>query len=188
MECNKWQESGLLYISHELDEREDREFKEHMQVCSTCGKEVEQYFYDKKNFFPGSLLCESPSEAIDKKIIAACSQLPKMTVRLGIFSGVWVKNAVMATVFLLFGMSAGVYFTLNYVTASRAGVAVSSEKKSSSTPSTIASSEKGIPAHAVDSSRLNKKDTLKRGVPGPVVNPQPQVPQQGMIPVDLKKE
>jgi hypothetical protein len=187
MECNKWQESGLLYISHELDEREDGEFKEHMQVCSTCGKEVEQYFYDKNNFFPGSLLCESPSEAIDKKIIAACSQLPKMTVRLGIFSGVWVKNAVMATVFLLFGMSAGVYFTLNYVTASRASVAVSSEKKSSSTPSAIASSEKSIPAHAVDSSRLNKKDTLKRGVPGSIVNPQP-VPQQGMVPVDLKKE
>ena len=187
MECNKWQESGLLYISHELDEREEREFKEHMRVCSTCGKEVEQYFYDKKNFFPGSLLCESPSEAVDKKIIAACSQLPKMTAGFGIFSGVWVKNAVMATVFLLFGMSAGVYFTLNYFTASRPTIAVSSEKKSSSTPSAIASSEKSIPAHGLDSSRLNKKDSLKRGAPGPIVNPQP-VPQQGMIPVDLKKE
>ena len=77
MECNKWQEEGLLYVSREMDASQAEEYEKHVQICDVCRIEIDQYIHDKKTLFSADMLCESPSEHIDKKIIAACSSMPK---------------------------------------------------------------------------------------------------------------
>jgi hypothetical protein len=189
MECNKWQEVGLLCVSKEMDAEGNIEFKRHVEQCPSCKAEADQYDYEKKNFFLDSALCESPSEAIDNKIIAACSRAPEISTSLGIFSGLWVKKALVSTVFLIFGMSAGVYFTVNYFnTGNSNAVASSSVKKPEAIQSSIVQDRISI-AKVSDSSRLNKKDSLKRSAPEPLVNQQQRRgSQEGIITVDLKKE
>ena len=127
MDCNKWQEEGLLYVSHELDAAQVATYENHVQGCTVCQDELSNYLHDKKSFFHADVLCEAPSPAIDDKIIAACSRLPRATHGAGIFASVWFKRALISSVFLIFGTTAGVYFTMNYYngTANPAGFALS---------------------------------------------------------------
>ena len=189
MECNKWQEEGLLYISKELNADGMQNFQKHIEICSECRAEADQYRYEAEKFFNRSLLSELPSEAIDNKIIAMCSQPVKVTTGLGLFSGLWLKKAVFSTMFLVFGMSAGVYFTVNYLTSSPSKAIVSSFKKPA--PAQSADNAAGAIALAKtnDSSSMRRKDSLKRTDPAPIIRAAHLVPQsQGIITVDLKKE
>jgi hypothetical protein len=190
MECPKWQENGLLFVSGEADARQNEEFNEHMRVCIECKNEVEAYEYDKRHFFQQDFFTESPSEAINKKIIAACSHKPVTTLGFSLFSGVWMKKALLSTFFLVFGIGAGVYFTMHY-SNSISGVALSKSEKASSTTVTPVN-QKATPAvqlakvKAGDSAKSNKKDSLKANEA--VSFPGNQKSGEGIIPVDLKKE
>jgi hypothetical protein len=126
-------------------------------------------------------LFESPSEAIDKKIIAACSQSPKTTTGLSIFTGLWLRKAIISSVFLIFGISAGVYFTFNYVKGATSAT-VASVKKSES-----AASDQFALSKRPDSSRLIKNDSLKRNESATIANRRGNT-SEGMITVDIKKE
>lgn len=193
MECNKWQEEGLLYVSREMNASQAKEYEKHVQLCDVCRNEIDQYILDKKALFSADMLCESPSEAVDKKIITACSYLPKTSRSITLFSTVWLKRAVISMVFLVFGTGAGVYFTMNYYNATTNSTALASHK----TPSApaVASGNQGIQggslgslAKSQDSALTSKKDSLKQKETAPFVNRQRGTPQQGMVAVDLKKE
>jgi hypothetical protein len=189
MECNKWQEEGLLYVSREMNALQAKEYEKHVQLCDVCRNEIDQYILDKKALFSADILCESPSEAVDKKIITACSYMPKTSRSITLFSTVWFKRAVISMVFLVFGTGAGIYFTMNYYNATTNGTALASHK----TPSApaVASGNQGSLgslAKSQDSALSNKKDSLKQKETAPFVNRQHSTPQQGMVTVDLKKE
>jgi hypothetical protein len=182
MDCNKWQNEGLLYVSHELDVAQVKEYVTHIQGCAACQDELTNYLHDKKSFFSAEILCEAPCEAIDNKIIAACSSMPRLTQASTLFSSVWLKRALISTVFLIFGTTAGVYFTMNYYN----GI---------SNPGALASIKASAPlselslAKSPDSAASAKKDSLKQKSPAPLVNHlRPNASSQGIITVDLKKE
>ena len=90
-------------------------------------------------------------------------------------------------VFLIFGMGAGVYFTMNYYNAVTNNNAMASHK---SLPApAIASGSQVALAKNRDSALSDKKDSLKQKETIPFVNhPRPDAPQQGIVTVDLKKE
>jgi hypothetical protein len=185
MECNKWQETGLLFISKELDKQEELDFTEHLKKCETCKNELQQYLLDKDNFFSQSVLSECTSTEIDNKILAVCLKTPVITSGLSLFTGVWMKKALLSAFFLVFGISAGVYFTMNYFTDKNSS-AVAATK---SAQTTVASTDQNVIKKAPDTSKANKKDSAWGRETNPAMNqPQRRIPQQGIITVDLKKE
>ena len=183
MDCNKWQEEGLLYVSRELDAAHVTTYENHVQGCAACQDELSNYLHDKKSFFSADVLCEAPSQAIDEKIIAACSRLPRATRSAGIFSSVWFKRALISSVFLIFGTTAGVYFTMNYYNgaANPAGLALSKASANMTSPMVLAKS--------ADSIQAFKKDSLAKKPVEHFAGRLRQNPStQGIITVDLKKE
>ncbi|MFW6245016.1 MAG: anti-sigma factor family protein, partial [Fibrobacterota bacterium] len=65
MACSKFEESGLLYCSDELDEHDIRRFEEHLEKCEECRLEVEAYKRESASFYTVDMLGENPSEAVD---------------------------------------------------------------------------------------------------------------------------
>jgi hypothetical protein len=190
MECLKWQEVGLLFVSGETDVRQNEELKEHMKVCAECKNEVDQYYFEKKKFFSHDLLAEAPPKAIDAKIITACSQKPVMTTGFNLFSGLWMKKALLSTFFLVFGMGAGVYFTVHYFSSDTGGVAISKPAKTLEM-GVIATNQKGSMAGQAmqtksDSAANAKKDSLKSN--NAAAFPSGRKSSEGIITVDVKKE
>jgi hypothetical protein len=179
MECLKWQEMGLLFVSGETDGRQSEEFKEHIKVCAECKQETDQYYFDKQHFFLQDLLGEAPRETIDEKIKSACSQKPIATIGWSLFSGLWIKKALVATFFLVFGMSAGIYFTIHYFSNNNAAIAGDTPGKAS--PTAVASK-----ATTIDSAKNDKKDSLKSN--DAATFPSAHKSSEGIITVDLKKE
>jgi hypothetical protein len=196
MKCNKWDELGLLFISGETTKEQRKEFQVHMQVCADCKEETDQYYDDKANFFSATLLSESPSKAIDEKIITACSQKPILTSGFNLFSLLWTKKTVLSTILLVFGMSTGVYFSITYFSSGGSGKSVTALKKvspassiaSSQQPKTSKSDKASLTSNisTSDTSAQQSKDSAKNNSRN-VFSSQPQLPQK-IITVDLKKE
>jgi hypothetical protein len=179
MECLKWQEMGLLFVSGETDDGQSEEFKEHIKLCAECKQETDQYYFDKQHFFSQDFLADAPRETIDVKIKAACSQKPVTNLRWSLFSGIWIKKALVATFFLVFGMSAGIYFTIHYFSNNNSATLVTAPDKAS--PAAVAS--KTIVG---DSAKSDKKDSLKSN--NAATFPSAHKSSEGIITVDLKKE
>jgi hypothetical protein len=188
MECNKWQEEGLLYVAKEMDASQAAEYVKHVQLCDICRLEIDQYLTDKKTLFSTDMLCELPSEAIDKKIIAACSQAPKAAQTISLFSTVWFKRAVISMVFLVFGTGAGVYFTMNYYDATTKNNAIASHKTVAPTIASVSAGQTALVKNR-ESALANKKDSIKQKENVPFVSrPRSGETQQGIVTVDLKKD
>ena len=183
MECNKWQEEGLLYVSKEMNASQAAEYGKHVQLCDVCRTEIDRYLIDKNKLFSADMLCESPSEDIDRKIIAACCNRPVVSRNIPLFSTVWFKRAVISMVFLVFGAGVGVYFTMNYYDATTKNNALASHKILAPTMAS-ADVAQGAQTKSRDSALANKKDSLKQKENTPFVNHH----QQGIVTVDLKKE
>jgi len=185
MECNKCQETGLLYLSHELEEAEAAEFLDHLNVCTVCRDEVARYEQEKKAIFSLEMMGENPSGQTDAKIIAVCSKRLPIT-GISLFSGVWGKRTVYSLLFLFFGLGAGVYFSLNFNNAFKPNsISVSSEQ----TPAPIASSAHNKPfVIQNDSQNIQDKDLLKPAESPLVAEPPVITPVQDIIPVSLVKE
>ncbi|MBD3321898.1 MAG: hypothetical protein GF350_12450, partial [Chitinivibrionales bacterium] len=86
MECNKWEESGLLYTSNELDDEQREQFENHCRECSTCAGELKTYQQEKAEFFTLPVLSESPSQKTDQEILRVCSTPPQTKTSLNIFA------------------------------------------------------------------------------------------------------
>ncbi len=194
MECSKWQEEGLLFISGESDQQQEKEFREHLLVCADCKAENDQYHFEKKQFFAKAILEDSPSDIVNSKIIAACSQKPVMTRGFSVFSGVWMKKAVVSTLLLVFGMGAGAYFVINYFSTDRSGAALTTDKTPS--PTAVSSDPKNpmiaeknqlqVKAVSGNSAMSNKNDSTKANETS-VFSAHSKAPE-GIIKVGEKKE
>ena len=109
MECNKWEEKGLLFTSGELNEEEAKAFNDHCMTCETCRKELQLYRREKESIFRPEMFEESPSLAVDKEIMRVCSQPMKPTITSPIFSS-FIKNTIYALLIFAVGFGGGAYF------------------------------------------------------------------------------
>ena len=73
MECKRWEENGLLFVSEELDDDERQSFERHLAECSWCAAEEKAYRMDRERFFTEKILGEAPSAACDAEILRVCS-------------------------------------------------------------------------------------------------------------------
>ena len=73
MECNKWEEYGLLFTSGELENDERQSFEQHLKACSVCAQEHDAYRSVQNRFFTPETLEDSPSPACDAEILRVCS-------------------------------------------------------------------------------------------------------------------
>jgi hypothetical protein len=187
MECKNWQETGLMYLSGELTREEASQFLEHTSVCDVCKQEVGSYEYLQKTVLSSEIFCEAPSEAIDAKILAACSHKPMIT-GMNLFGATWVKRTVYASLFLVFGLGAGVYFAMNYY----APVPTNSQASASQQPIPASPVTAAAPATTVamhkDSLASHLKDSLNQPENQIIARPIDASSQQGIVTVDLKKE
>jgi hypothetical protein len=179
MECNKWEEIGLLYVSKELPEPDASEFEKHLAACLLCSNEHSQYTSEKKQFFTTTLLGEPTPEHLDKKIFALCSR-PMVPTSIGIFSMSWAKRAVFSALVFSLGIGAGGYFTFAYFTSKSPA---NYEYAKNTAPSAVVTTD--TIKLALDSAKKELPDLLKPGVRR--VNT-PQIAPQGIITVDLKKD
>jgi len=105
MACNKFEESGLLYVSDELDEHEIRQYEAHLEVCEECRYETQQYGKERLAFYSAQILGESPSVSVDKEImrVFAASSKKKYT---SAYLPLFLKKHAAAPVYLLMIMLA----------------------------------------------------------------------------------
>lgn len=109
MECNYWEEKGLLFTSGELNEEEAKAFNDHCRVCETCRTELQLYLREKESVFKPEMFEELPSPAVDKEIMRVCSQPIKPAMISPIFSS-FVKNTIYALLIFTVGFGGGAYF------------------------------------------------------------------------------
>lgn len=150
MACNRFEESGLLYVSGELDEHEIRQFEAHLEVCSECRYETEEYKKERERFYNAKILEETPSESVDKEIIRICS-VPKKRYT-SLFLPLFLKKRTAAPLYIIMIMVAiGGYVQYHSMNAQKmsaqllsetaAPVASASEVTEQDIPSVIALSE-----------------------------------------------
>ncbi|HUI93807.1 MAG TPA: hypothetical protein VLX68_16310 [Chitinivibrionales bacterium] len=173
MECNKWDESGLLYMANELSQPLTSEFEQHLKICQCCSNELNQYFLERKKYFSAAFLCEPTPEHLDKKIISLCAK-PMIPTGIGIFYLPWVKRVLFSALVFALGVGAGGYFTFAYY-----------QSKSSSA---YAQSKVTAPSKTVNATATAALDTAKKSLPQKGEKVLPVKPPQGIVPVDLKKE
>jgi hypothetical protein len=192
MECNKWDESGLLYLSKELDEGLQNEFSSHLSKCSFCSDELSQYSLEKRSFFSSEILGVQTTPELDTKILNRCRAAVPTTV--GLAGTLWLKRIVFSALVFAFGAGAGGYFTFAYYHAkSDAAIAAANAKKAiapvAATTFTASSVQASSPL-SFDTTKPNSKpDPFKKNSRmTPSQAGTVRTPPQGIITVDLKKE
>lgn len=185
MECNKWEETGLLYIANELDRTDKNDYDVHLRTCLFCSQEVQTYTSDKKAFFSTEMLSFATTHELDEKILVLCTA-PKPTT-IGIFSTAWIRRTVLTAIVFALGISAGGYFTYSYYSAkSNAALAKAQTLKAHET---YAAAVKTTDTLKLASDSLNKNSTAKEFQKNlRMPSHQGIVPAEGMITVDVKKE
>jgi hypothetical protein len=132
MECNKWEEAGLLFTAGELHEHTAAAFKEHCKECAFCAQQVEQYLLDKARLFTKEILCACPSLRVDQAVAQACAHPMRVTsAHWSLFAG--VKKAALPLLLFILGFGAGTYFVLNIQNA-RSNAPVAAAPKTLSVP------------------------------------------------------
>lgn len=182
MECNYWDEKGLLYMAGELDEKEMHAFDDHLETCDVCQKELQLYREEKKSLFMAEMFEEAPSPAVDNEIIRVCSQPIKPAVTAAVFPS-FVKNTIFALLILAIGFGGGAYFVGIKVAsdAKKAEQQIANEDKSAQeqtlkvAPSKVASGKVYRNDSLSDSIGSDSAQIFKRG----------NLDMQGVVPVDL---
>lgn len=191
MECNKWEETGLLFVSKELDEEQQVQFKSHLSTCAFCSNELSLYSLEKARFFSPDILSVPTTPELDIKIIRRCTAV--LPTRSGIMGTLWIKRIVFSALVFAFGAGAGGYFTFAYYHAKSDAAIAAAKTKSMAAPiaSSAASSVAAVPSPSSLSLDTSKPEsiTAARAKNGrfPSVNNAAGA-SRGMITVDLKKE
>ena len=111
MECNKWEEYGLLFTSGELDTGERQSFEKHLGECDSCTREYEAYRTDRKRFFTPEILEDAPSSACDAEIIRVCSDGRRKVS--GVHSmPLFIRKSVVSVALFVIGFAGVGYITL----------------------------------------------------------------------------
>ena len=132
MACSKWEETGLLYSSNELDDVDARQFQDHLCSCSECKAEYELYKKECSLFYNIQILSETPSEKVDKEILRVCSNPRKQVTSFGILSVFLKKTAVSVTFFVVGFLVIG-YFAMNIQNVQKAKQNIVADKINDST-------------------------------------------------------
>jgi hypothetical protein len=185
MECNKWEETGLLYTSRELDGPVVSDFEKHLAACLFCNDQLTQYSLEKKQFFTHAILCEETPDHLDEKILAMCSK-PMVPTSIGLFSASWFRKAVFSSLIFALGVGAGGYFTFAYYYKAKTTNAYADARKTAPQPQTATATQASVTQNAsslaLDTSKQRTKPLLKPGTQQGDAN------SQGIVTVDLKKE
>jgi len=116
--CNKFEESGLLYVSGELSPDEAREYEAHVAGCEECRRETEAYRKERAELYTADILSERPSSETDAEILrlgAASRKTPTAFAPM-----LFLKKYAPIPVFLMLVMVAvGGYFRYHSMTAGR---------------------------------------------------------------------
>ena len=172
MECSKWEEIGLLYCSRELNEQDAKQYEVHLENCSECSLELDQYQNDKKTFFTPEILGEITSKEIDEEIIRVCTAKKQYT-SIGVFPAL-VKKSIFSVSFFLLGFAVVGYFVFNIENAKN------QTNISASDPSSIIT-----PVLAERESDLAIKDSIKDSAVY-FSRTRGNLDAKGVFPVDLK--
>lgn len=181
MACAKWEEVGLLYTSGELDARERHDFLAHLEGCTECRAEYEQYTGERKKVFALEVLGEEPSAKVNAEIVRICSAPRTVAVGFKIF-GLALTRPVMAALFLALGLTGGTYIAYNVDNASNVAAKASVQPEvptaqpASPAPTTVAAT-----SGTTDSTTL---DSTERARPFP----QSSNGGSGVVPVDLQQK
>jgi hypothetical protein len=194
MECNKWEESGLLYISKELDDVQRVQFENHLSTCAICSNEVSFYSLGKTRFFSQDILSMPTPPELDIKILSRCTAVRPTQV--GIMGTLWVRRIVFSILMFAFGTGAGGYFMFAYYHAKSDAAIASAKTKAVTSP--IASSAAPSASAAMNLSLDTSKHEAIASLHDPHaphdksgLSPSATTPagsSRGIITVDLKKE
>jgi hypothetical protein len=126
MECTKFEELGLLYVSGELDDSDARQYEAHLEECPGCKRETEAYKADRASLFGPDMLGEPPPEAVNREIIRVCTASKKrLTMAL---VPMFIKKYAPVPVFLMLLMVAvGGYIKHHAMTAESMRAKLSTE-------------------------------------------------------------
>ena len=114
--CNKFEESGLLYVSGELSPAEAREYESHIAGCEECRRETETYRKERAELYTADILSERPRPAVDAEILRVCSNVKKTPATF--MPMLFLKKYAPVSVFLMLVMVAvGGYFSYHSMTA-----------------------------------------------------------------------
>lgn len=109
MACTKWQETGLLYTSEELSDKQQRDYESHLGECSECRAELAAYRAEHEVWFTERMLGEEPSEDVSREILRVCSAAKTRTTGVGLFAGLLARPVLAAMLFLIVGLGSGAY-------------------------------------------------------------------------------
>lgn len=174
MDCNKWEDAGLLYCSDELGEIDKKAFEQHLNECPVCNEEFKCYTKEKEAYYTASILGESPRDEIDAEIIRVCSAKKQYT-RVNLFSGL-VKKTVYSMSFFLLGFAVVGYFIYNAETANTNSALYSMQPSKNAADASVLAKE--IPA-------TSEKDSTKDSAVYFSKN-RGNLETNGVFPVDLK--
>jgi len=196
MECNKWEETGLLYVSRELDEAQQAQFKSHLSTCAFCSNELSLYSLEKTRLYSPDILSVQTTPELDIKIMSRCTAVRPTQV--GLLGTLWIKRIVFSTLVFAFGAGAGGYFTFAYYHAKSDAAIAAAKTKGMVAPVTAsaASSVAAAPSPSSLSLDTSKQESIpalrsasaERGKIGRTPSANKAAPSHGIIPVDLKKE
>jgi hypothetical protein len=195
MECNKWEETGLLYISKELDETQRIQFKNHLSTCAFCSTELTLYSLEKTRFFSPDILSVPTSPELDIKIMSRCTAVRPTQV--GIMGTLWIRRIVFSTLMFAFGAGAGGYFMFAYYHAKSDATIAAAKTKAMASPIVSSTASSTSDSHnnlSLDTSKHEAIAALrdqhaprdKSGL-SPSATTTPGA-SRGIITVDLKKE
>ncbi len=100
MECNKWEEMGLLYSSGELNDLEQKSYSEHLEKCLECRGQMAEY-RKMQPFFSFDILGEIPSAACDTEILRVCSDARKKVLGINSISLFFKKSVISVSLFIV---------------------------------------------------------------------------------------
>ncbi|HEX3020248.1 MAG TPA: hypothetical protein VHP36_08090 [Chitinispirillaceae bacterium] len=123
MACSEWDVAGLLYSSKELDVDQEKQFEEHLCICSECKEQLELYEKERTHFFNPTNLLEIPSRKVDEEILRVCSNSRKQFTSFGLLPSFLKKTAFSVTFFVV-GFAVVGYFAMNFENSSKGSVVV----------------------------------------------------------------
>ncbi|MCL2182059.1 MAG: zf-HC2 domain-containing protein [Chitinispirillia bacterium] len=162
MACSKFEVSGLLYISGELDAGEAAAYEAHLEECEECRRETGAYKQEHVSLYTAEILGDNPSEAVDSEILRVCANPKKMLAPSAITPMIFIKKYTPVTLFLMLIMVAvGGYVTYHSMSADdlakkAAAAAELAAVAQPVSPEQGAGGELVLADSSNDSSRLNK--------------------------------
>jgi anti-sigma factor RsiW len=120
MECNKFEERGLLYAAGELGPAEACDYEAHLAVCGACRGETEAYRRERAEIYTADILSERPSPGADAEILRRCSNARKKPAAFAKFMFINIKKYAPLPVFLMLIMAlVGGYLSYHAMTADK---------------------------------------------------------------------